>query len=101
MDPNVVKRKVRLHLSRVESLPVGLMHDIVGAREGELVLAVRLQQLPADMVRVQMGEEDHLHVLWMNPHCLEFVEESKCLSDGMGLLPQDCHGGPGWSQTRV
>lgn len=45
VGPNVVKRKVRLHLSRVESLPVGLMHDIAGARERELALAVLLQQI--------------------------------------------------------
>ena len=52
-----------MDLGLLEGLPVGLRHDIAGARESGVRVGPSLTQVPADMVGMEMREEDRVHVL--------------------------------------
>jgi hypothetical protein len=64
-----------LDLGLLEGRPVRLMHDIAGAGERGAWVGPSLTQVPADMVGMQVREEDSVHLLGTDTGGVQFCQE--------------------------
>ena len=67
---------LRLDLRLVAGLPVLGAHPVARVREGRLVPAGVAEEVPADVVAVEVGHDDHVHLLAPHPVGLEVVQEA-------------------------
>lgn len=59
----------------LEGRPVGLMHDVSGTRERGAWGGPSITQVPADMVGMQVREEDGVHLLGPDTGGVQFCQE--------------------------
>ena len=77
-----------LHLRLAKVGKVKLMDDIPRVREHRLKhAALAVLDVPADVVGMEMGQENDIHVIWRNPARGEAVhKDSKLPLDGAGAI---------------
>src|SRR5688572_13094967 len=61
-----------LDLGLLKGRPVGLMHNVTGTGERRARVGPPLTQIPADMVGMQVCEEDGVHLLGTYSRRLQF-----------------------------
>ena len=67
--------RLGLDFGLLEGRPVGFMHDIAGAGERGARVVSTLTQVPADMVWMQVREEDGVHLLGTDTGVVQFGHE--------------------------